>query len=181
MGFIIALERTDFMAKKSVKLEICGVSVSLLTEESPSYMTELAKETEEMMTNILRSPAATVERAAVAAALSFLDDSKKKDQELQKLENKDEMKGRLNDLEKKLDDSMKKIKELEKERDLLKDEIKKTKDAVKDEKIINSVINTSERPADPEKHNKPEGKGYNPMRPIDKYDQQGMVDFFEKK
>lgn len=66
------------MEKRRIRLEINGVVCGLITQESEEYMETLAQEVGVMMNDILAaSPFVTREAAALTAALSYCDDSKK--------------------------------------------------------------------------------------------------------
>lgn len=66
------------MEKRRIRLEINGVVCGLITQESEEYMQSLAAEVGKLMTEILEaSPFITREAAALTAALSYCDDSKK--------------------------------------------------------------------------------------------------------
>lgn len=66
------------MEKRRIRLEINGVVCGLITQESETYMRSLADEVGELMTEIMvASPYITREAAALTAALSYCDDSKK--------------------------------------------------------------------------------------------------------
>lgn len=66
------------MEKRRIRLEINGVVCGLITQESEEYMQSLAGEVGEMMQEVLNaSPFVTREAAALTAALSYCDDSKK--------------------------------------------------------------------------------------------------------
>lgn len=66
------------MEKRRIRLEINGVVCGLITQESEDYMRSLADEVGELMTEIMEaSPYITREAAALTAALSYCDDSKK--------------------------------------------------------------------------------------------------------
>lgn len=66
------------MEKRRIRLEINGVVCGLITQESEEYMQNLADEVGELMREITEaSPYITREAAALTAALSYCDDSKK--------------------------------------------------------------------------------------------------------
>lgn len=66
------------MEKRRVRLEINGVVLGVITEESDEYMEALAEEVGDQMQAILdASPFITREAAALTAALGYLDDAKK--------------------------------------------------------------------------------------------------------
>lgn len=64
------------MAENRIKLNICGVSCTLITEESEEYMLSLGKEAESLISALMRS-SGSLSVAAVTAALSYLDELKK--------------------------------------------------------------------------------------------------------
>lgn len=183
------------MPKNRVRLEICGVHCSLLSDESEEYMLSLAKETEDMMNRILKAPGATVEIAAVTAALSFLDESKKSGkpavspQDPELIKKLREAADSYNNIKEKLAGAENRIKELEEKEKELKTalnsaEKQKAKANEENEKLgkeILSLRSAGKAEDKPQKHNKPTGKLRNPMRPMEDYEQQGMVSFFEKK
>lgn len=66
------------MEKRRIRLEINGIVCGLITQESEDYMRSLADEVGELMNDIMEaSPYITREAAALTAALSYCDDSKK--------------------------------------------------------------------------------------------------------
>lgn len=66
------------MEKRRVRLEINGVVIGLITEESDEYVQQLARQVGEQMRAIqAASPYITREAAALTAALGYLDDAKK--------------------------------------------------------------------------------------------------------
>lgn len=72
------------MAMNRIKLEVCGVTCVLLTEESEAYMKALSEEAEKLISSLLYS-SGSVSVAAVTAALSYLDEKKKKETELERV------------------------------------------------------------------------------------------------
>ena len=75
------------MSKTRVKLDICGVTCTLITEESEEYMKKLGAEVSKLMSGILSaSLSSTVQLAAVTAALSYLDENKQNLKRIKELE-----------------------------------------------------------------------------------------------
>lgn len=71
-----AMVLTINMAENRIKLNICGVICTLITEESEEYMLSLGKEAESLISALMRS-SGSLSVAAVTAALSYLDELKK--------------------------------------------------------------------------------------------------------
>ena len=75
------------MSKTRIKLDICGVTCTLITEESEEYMKKLGAEVSKLMSGILSaSLSSTVQLAAVTAALSYLDENKQNLKRIKELE-----------------------------------------------------------------------------------------------
>ena len=139
------------MEKKRVRLDICGVSCTLITEESEEYMRALGAEVSKLMSEILSSsPASTVQLAAVTAALSYLDENKQ---------------------------SLKKIRELE-NRDNNNKELAELKAIIDRLKLENAELSKS-KAATPHNAFSVQSDIKNPMRPD--VDETGLVSFFEKE
>ena len=142
------------MSKTRVKLDICGVTCTLITEESEEYMKKLGAEVSKLMSGILyASPSTTVQLAAVTAALSYLDENKQ---------------------------SLKRIKELEESGSTAhNEEILSLKEQIELLKAENKKLKT-EKPAEKIKAKATEYQTSdlkNPMRPD--VDEAGLVSFFE--
>lgn len=70
------------MKEERMTLNICGLELNLITGESREYMLNLAEETERMIES---TGSTALSRAAVTAALSFLDEKKKLESEVKRL------------------------------------------------------------------------------------------------
>lgn len=68
------------MEKNKVKLSIAGESYSFITDETPEYMAELAKEIDIKISSVLKSGNISTTQAAVLVALEYADASKKNGQ-----------------------------------------------------------------------------------------------------
>lgn len=105
------------MEKRRVRLEINGVVVGLITEESDAYMQELAQEIGDTMIQVqAASPLITREAAALMIALNYCDESKKGDDRLL------QMRRRVNEAERKALEAERAATALKKENTQLWDE-----------------------------------------------------------
>lgn len=143
------------MSKNRVKLNICGISCSLITEDSEEYMESLAGEVEATMKAFMKATGLMKpELAAVTTALSFCDELKK--ERAAKPDNAAEKELKRQDGELRL--AKERIRELEGQLERAQAEW------------------TGDGP-------KPEVKKQlkNPLRLGDEFEQQGFVSFFEKE
>lgn len=101
------------MKERRIILNICGVQIPLITNESEEYIKGLEKETSELVKAISST---RLDISALTAALSFLDERNKLKAELLESENK--------------------VLELQKEIELIKAEIKPEKEI---EKVKNPI------------------------------------------
>ena len=101
------------MKERRIILNICGVQIPLITNESEEYITSLEKETSDLVKAISST---RLDISALTAALSFLDERNKLKAELLCCENK--------------------VIELQKEIELIKAEIKPEKEI---EKVKNPI------------------------------------------
>lgn len=142
------------MATNRIKLEVCGVTCVLLTEESETYMKELCGEAEKLISALLHS-SGSVSVAAVTAALSYLDEKKKTEAERESIRQKDEEEiHRLSEL---LNAERQRSAQLE-------DALQKMKKTT----ATGTPVKTS-------------GQLKNPLREFENITGEGLVTFYEKK
>ncbi len=66
------------MSKNKVKLSICGISCSLVSEDTEEYVLSLGQEVEDFMESLVRqNPRVSLTLAAIITALNFCDSSHK--------------------------------------------------------------------------------------------------------
>ncbi len=65
------------MEKNKIKLNIAGESYNLVSDDSPEYMAELAKEVDLKIAAVLKGGKISTTQAAVLVALEYADASKK--------------------------------------------------------------------------------------------------------
>ena len=65
------------MEKNKVSLKIAGSDYTIVSEEEPSYMQELAQDIDSKISDILKSGNLSITQAAILAALEYADDAKK--------------------------------------------------------------------------------------------------------
>lgn len=152
------------MAKNRVRLDISGVSCTLLTEEDEAYVKDMAKEVEELL-NSMTNAGSSFAVAAVITALSFLDEKKKNEKTCRETEE------RLQVREKDVLLAVAEYKKLKTENDILTAKLKNLK------KELESRPAADEEP-------KPKamtavGELRNPFRP--QIDETGLVSYYEKK
>ncbi|MEG1426262.1 MAG: cell division protein ZapA [Oscillospiraceae bacterium] len=154
------------MAKNRVKLNICGIQCTLLTDESEEYMESLGRAVSKTMESLMPN-AAGLERAAITTALSFCDeavklrggcDKEKESAFAEKLRLAQQELGKLREEKAAL------------EKKLQRAEAKNTASQAQPQKAEKKI---------PQKEKADQLK--NPLRPLDDCDQQGLVSFFEKK
>lgn len=142
------------MATNRIKLEVCGVTCVLLTEESEAYMKELCGEAEKLISALLHS-SGSVSVAAVTAALSYLDEKKKTEAERESLRQKDE--AEINRLSELLNEERQRFAQLE-------EALQKMKKGT----AAGTPVKTS-------------GLLKNPLREFENITGEGLVTFYEKK
>lgn len=70
------------MSQKRVTLYINGINISLITDEDETYLKELSKEISGKINEIASG---SIEKSAVIAALTYLDENNKLKKELEKI------------------------------------------------------------------------------------------------
>lgn len=151
------------MAKNRVKLDVCGVSCTLLTDDSEEYILSLGAEVEKLIKPMVTN-ASAIPMAAIIAALSYLDESKQKSAVIDKLEKKLALMESTEEQNALYD---KKLIDKDKELAGLRSECQ----------ALSLKLEASDKKCSELKHNT--GELRNPMRPC--IDTTGLVDFYEKK
>lgn len=149
-----------------IKLEICGISCVLRTDESEEYTKELGREAEKLISSLLQS-SGSVPVSAVTAALIFLDESKKKGAVLEKLESSST--SELHALRQQLKQAKERISSLE-------EELTRTKQ----EPPTGSAATHSAAKPVANSAAKKTGATKNPLREFDNIQKEGLVTFYEK-
>lgn len=152
------------MAKNRVRLDISGVSCTLLTEEDEAYIKAMAREVEELLDSMTNA-GSSFSVAAVITALSFLDEKKKSEKLTAEAEEK------LRTRERDILLAVAEYKKLRTENDILTAKVKNL------QKELESRPAADEEP-------KPKaiaavGELRNPFRP--QIDETGLVSYYEKK
>lgn len=151
------------MPKNRVRLNISGVSCTLITEEEEFYVRDMAQEVESLLDSMTKS-GSNFPVAAVITALSFLDESKKNAKLAGELEAK------LGVSEGALRAAQNENKKLRSEKDAL---------AAKVRKLEAELKKAASVPAEPKpKAYTAVGELRNPFRP--RIDETGLVSFYEK-
>lgn len=164
------------MDKKRIKLDICGVDITLITDEQDEYMMSLGREAEQLVRSV-SSGLPTSPKTLMTAILSSLDESKKKDKVIAELENS------LEDERKKAENSHDEISEEEKEE--LRKAINEAKNLKKENAELKKLVDEQKKQLSEnhgERHRSAPvnqvGELRNPMRPV--IDTTGLTSFYEK-
>lgn len=122
-----ALEQTKMIKKDKVQVTIGGRSFYLISDESPEYLTEIAKKVNRKISGLLRENIGiSFEQAAVLAAIKYCDDFEKKARSIENEKKEDENLGKkLVQYSKELTRATARIKAMEKEMAKMKKEQEK--------------------------------------------------------
>ncbi len=184
------------MENNRVKLDICGVSIALITDKDESYVHSLADEITAEISPMISS-GISKDRAALLAAFNYLDELKTKSEKAADQEELEEIKAELQkqtELNASLQSELEKISvaedrinALEKENEELKERLEKNRDEEYEKMIeealaeIDKLNDELKKKSDGESTHKPvysSGELRNPMRPTLEAD--GMVDYYAK-
>lgn len=169
------------MSKNKIKLNICGVSCALVSEDSEEYMLSVGREVEDAIEAITRqNERASLTLAALIAALNFCDSSHKALASADNL--RSQIKDYLEDSSRsrlEADEARREIEKMKKEiqtlRARLAEKDKSEKEASSDSNSASSA--PVQRPA-PQTVQK--GSFSNPLKPTVTPEQEGFMSFFEK-
>lgn len=169
------------MSKNKIKLNICGVSCALVSEDSEEYMLSVGREVEDAIEAITRqNERASLTLAALIAALNFCDSSHKALASADNL--RSQIKDYLEDSSRsrlEADEARREIEKMKKEiqtlRARLAEKDKSEKEASSDDSSASNA--PVQRPA-PQTVQK--GSFSNPLKPTVTPEQEGFMSFFEK-
>ncbi len=183
---ILKQEEIPKMEKRSVKLNVCGITCSLRTDESEEYMRTLESQVSDLMGAMLKSSnMMTIELAAVSSALMFCDESIKLKNELEHVKEaqpqvqevvKEVVKEVIKEVPVSEYDNSKEI-ELEIKNIALLEKVEKLNEEIERLNAQGNVDNGAVGTILKAKRNS-KGKYKNPMRPFEEYEQQGFKSFF---
>ena len=168
------------MSKNKIKLNICGVSCALVSEDSEEYMLSVGREVEDAIEAVTRqNERASLTLAAMIAALNFCDSSHKALASADNL--RSQIKDYLEDSSRarlEADEARREIEKMKKEiqtlRVRLAEKEKAGKTEFSDESLPSAPV---QRPA-PQTVQK--GSFSNPLKPTVTPEQEGFMSFFEK-
>lgn len=169
------------MSKNKIKLNICGVSCALVSEDSEEYMLSVGREVETAIEAVTRqNERASLTLAAMIAALNFCDSSHKA------LASADNLRSQIKDY---LEDSTRarlEADEARREIEKMKKEIQtlRARLAEKDKPYEQNASGTSAASGAPVQRSAPQtvqkGSFSNPLKPTVTPEQEGFMSFFEK-
>ncbi len=171
------------MSKNKVKLEICGVACSVVSDDSNEYITSVGHEVEEAVRGVLRqNDRASLTMAAVIAALNFCDASHKAAQSA------DQLRSQIRDY---LEDATRariEAEEAQREIGRMKQEIQTLRARLEEKETASATSKDGgeeSAPSLPVKRPAPQsvqkGSFSNPLKPTVTPEQEGFMSFFEKK
>lgn len=168
------------MSKNKIKLNICGVSCALVSEDSEEYMLSVGREVEEAIEAVTRqNERASLTLAAMIAALNFCDSSHKALASADNL--RSQIKDYLEDSSRarlEADEARREIEKMKKEIQTLRARLAEKEKSGKRESSNESVASAPvQRPA-PQTVQK--GSFSNPLKPTVTPEQEGFMSFFEK-
>ncbi len=169
------------MSKNKIKLNICGVSCALVSEDSEEYMLSVGQEVESAIEAVTRqNERASLTLAAMIAALNFCDSSHKA------LASADNLRSQIKDY---LEDSSRsrlEADEARREIEKMKKEIQtlRARLAEKEKSEKEPPSESSSAPGAPVQRPAPQsvqkGSFSNPLKPTVTPEQEGFMSFFEK-
>lgn len=169
------------MSKNKIKLNICGVSCALVSEDSEEYMLSVGQEVESAIEAVTRqNERASLTLAAMIAALNFCDSSHKA------LASADNLRSQIKDY---LEDSSRsrlEADEARREIEKMKKEIQtlRARLAEKEKSEKEPPSEASSTPGAPVQRPAPQsvqkGSFSNPLKPTVTPEQEGFMSFFEK-
>ena len=165
------------MSKNKIKLNICGVSCALVSEDSEEYMLSVGQEVESAIEAVTRqNERASLTLAAMIAALNFCDSSHKA------LASADNLRSQIKDY---LEDSSRsrlEADEARREIEKMKKEIQTLRARLAEKEKPPSE--SSSAPGAPVQRPAPQsvqkGSFSNPLKPTVTPEQEGFMSFFEK-
>ena len=166
------------MSKNKVKLSICGISCSLVSEDTEEYVLSLGQEVEDFMESLVRqNPRVSLTLAAIITALNFCDSSHKATASADNL--RSQIKDYLEDSSRarlEADEARREIEKMKKEIQTLRTRLA--------EKEQGAVASPSQEKA-PVQRSAPQssvqkGAFSNPLKPTVAPEQEGFMSFFEK-
>ena len=168
------------MSKNKIKLNICGVSCALVSEDSEEYMLSVGREVEDAIEAVTRQDErASLTLAAMIAALNFCDSSHKALASADNL--RSQIKDYLEDSSRarlEADEARREIEKMKKEIQTLRVRLAEKEKAGKTESSDESLPSAPvQRPA-PQTVQK--GSFSNPLKPTVTPEQEGFMSFFEK-
>lgn len=164
------------MSKNKVKLTICGISCSLISEDDKEYVLSVGQEVEDAMISITRqNERASLTLAAVIAALNFCDSSHKA------AASADNLRSQIKDY---LEDSSRarvEAEEARREIERMKKEIQTLRDRLAEKERKTSEQAPEAIPVQrPAPQTVQKGSFSNPLKPTIAPEQEGFMSFFEK-
>ncbi len=167
------------MGKNKVKLNICGISCSLISEDTEEYVLSLGQEVEASMESLIRqNPRVSLTLAAMITALNFCDSSHKSTASADNL--RSQIKDYLEDSSRarlEADEARREIEKMKKEIQTLRARL-----AEKEQGETSSSQSQEEAPVQRPAPQSSVQKGTfsNPLKPTVAPEQEGFMSFFEK-
>lgn len=167
------------MSKNKVKLNICGISCALLTEDEQEYVMKVGKEVENAILSLTtNNEGVSLVKAAVVTALSYCDEKHKQEELTEGM--RAQVRDYLSDSSRarmEADEARKEIEHLKKEIQTLRARLteEQKKEDSKEEADVPVKKTNGDSPAPVH------GSFYNPLHRDITPEQEGFMSFFEKK